>query len=78
MSFQGFDPSAVGQLGDLPDSSAADYAAAKTWLKAGLLEPGAALIAEIADSLDRDLTVVARSSVPRLGTRIIREQSSFE
>ena len=66
MSFQGFDPSAVEQLGNLPSWSAADYAAAKTRLKAGLLEPGAALIAEIADSLDRDLTVVPRSSVSPL------------
>jgi hypothetical protein len=66
VSFLGFDGNAVRQLGELPDWCAEDYAAERSRLTAGLLDPGAALISAIAEELDFDLTVVKRSSVSPL------------
>jgi uncharacterized protein (DUF2461 family) len=66
MSFDGFDPAAVALLDRLPDMDADEYASHKAVLSAGLTKPGAALIAEVADRLDADLTVVPRSSVSPL------------
>lgn len=66
MSFTGFDPAAVALLADLPDMSADEYGAHKTTLVDGLTKPGAALIADVAERLDADLTVVPRSSVSPL------------
>lgn len=66
MSFEGFDPDAVALLAELPDWDAARYAAAKAGLAAGLSRPGLALIGEIAEGLDADLTVTVRGSVSPL------------
>ena len=66
MSFDGFDPTAIALLEQLPDTSADDYASHKATLAAGVSKPGAALIADVADVLDADLTVVPRSSVSPL------------
>lgn len=66
MSFNGFDPAAVALLADLPDMSADEYAGHKPMLVEGVTKPGTALIADIADHLDADLTVVPRSSVSPL------------
>ncbi len=63
MSFDGFDPAAVALLDRLPDMDADEYGAHKAVLAAGLTKPGGALIADVADRLDADLTVVPRSSV---------------
>lgn len=66
MTFGGFDPAAVELLGRLPDMTAEEYAADKATLTAGLTRPGGDLIADVAASLDTDLTVVSRSSVSPL------------
>lgn len=66
MSFEGFDPAAIALLGELPGWDADRYAAAKRLLADGLTSPGLALIEEVADRLDADLTVAARSSVSPL------------
>lgn len=66
MSFDGFDPAALALLDELPRMDADRYAGHKSVLAAGLTKPGAALIGEVADALDADLTVVARSSVSPL------------
>lgn len=66
MSFNGFDPAVVALLADLPDMSADEYGRHKTALAEGLTKPGAALIADVAERLDADLTVVPRSSVSPL------------
>ena len=66
MSFGGFDPAAIALLDELPEMTADEYATHKAVLAAGLTKPGAALIADVADALDADLTVVARSSVSPL------------
>lgn len=66
MSFDGFDPSSIALLDDLPDMSADDYASHKAALAAGVTKPGAALISDVAGLLDAELTVVPRSSVSPL------------
>jgi len=66
MTFGGFDLAAVALLGRLPDMTAEEYAAHKATLTAGLTRPGGDLIADVAASLDADLTVVSRSSVSPL------------
>jgi len=66
MSFNGFDPAAIALLDRLPEMSADEYAEHKGLLAAGLTKPGGDLIAEVADRLDADLTVVPRSSVSPL------------
>lgn len=66
MSFVGFDPATVALLDHLPGWDADEYAAHKTQLAAGITRPGAALIEEVADRLDAELTVVPRSSVSPL------------
>jgi len=66
MKFEGFDPEAVEILERLPDMSADEYAEYKTRLTAGVTEPGAALIAAVADAIDADLTVTRRGSVSPL------------
>ncbi len=66
MSFTGFDPTVVGLLAELPHWDADHYAAHKAELAAGITRPGLALIEEIADRLDADLTVATRSSVSPL------------
>ena len=66
MSFKGFDLEAVELLRKLPDFDTRQYAAEKARLKAGLVDPGAELIEDVADRLDADLTVVRRSSVSPL------------
>ena len=66
MSFNGFNPTAVALLADLPDMSADEYGGHKMMLANGLTKPGVALISEIADRLDADLTMVPRSSVSPL------------
>jgi uncharacterized protein (DUF2461 family) len=66
MTFSGFDPRAIELLDQLPGLDADGYGAVKSQLTAGLIRPGAALIAAVADRLDADLTVVPRSSVSPL------------
>jgi hypothetical protein len=66
VTFGGFDPAAVALLDRLPDMTADEYADHKTTLTAGATRPGAALIADLADLLDADLTVAPRSSVSPL------------
>ena len=66
MSFDGFDPSAVALLADLPDWDADRYAAEKRRLADGVTKPGLALITAVAGRLDADLVVAARSSVSPL------------
>jgi hypothetical protein len=66
MSFAGFDPAMVALLDDLPGWDADEYAEHKAQLAAGVTRPGAALIEEVADRLDAELTVVSRSSVSPL------------
>lgn len=66
MSFRGFDPAAVAMLDRLPDLTADEYADHKAALNAGVAEPGAALVTEVAQLLDADLTAVPRSSVSPL------------
>lgn len=66
MTFTGFDPAAIALLDRLPAMSADEYADHKAQLAEGVTEPGAALIAEVADRLGADLTVVPRSSVSPL------------
>jgi hypothetical protein len=66
VTFGGFDPAAVALLDRLPDMTADEYADHKAMLTAGVAKPGAALIADLADLLDADLTVVPRSSVSPL------------
>lgn len=65
-TFTGFDPEAVRLLVALPTFDAEQYAAERKRLTAGLTQPGAALVAEIAAQLDADLTVVPRRSVSPL------------
>ena len=66
MRFGGFDLDAIALLDRLPEMSADEYAEHKSLLTAGLNKPGGALIADVADRLDADLTVVPRSSVSPL------------
>ena len=66
MSFTGFDPAALALLDRLPGMNADEYATNKQLLRAGITKPGTALIADVADRLDADLTVVPRSSVSPL------------
>lgn len=66
MTFRGFDRGAVELLRKLPDWDADAYAAQKTRLKDGLVEPGGELIDAVARALDADLTVARRSSVSPL------------
>ena len=66
MTFDGFDRSALALLDELPAMDAAAYGEHKSALSAGVTKPGGALIAEVADALDADLTVVPRSSVSPL------------
>jgi Conserved hypothetical protein (DUF2461) len=66
MSFNGFDPAAIALLDRLPQMSVDEYAANKTLLATGVTQPGTALIADVADRLDADLTVGSRSSVSPL------------
>lgn len=66
MTFAGFDPDALAMLAELPDLDADEYAARKARLVAGVTQPGLALISEVAEALDADLTVAARSSVSPL------------
>jgi uncharacterized protein (DUF2461 family) len=66
MSFKGFDPAAISLLSRLPDMSVGEYADHKATLAAGLTKPGAALIADVANGLDADLTIVPRGSVSPL------------
>lgn len=64
--FAGFDPAAVGLLAELANWSADDYADHKRRLADGLTKPGLALAGDLAERLDADLTVAARSSVSPL------------
>lgn len=66
MSFDGFAPTAVALLAELPGWDADEYAARKAELTAGLVRPGGELIVAVAERLDADLTVAARSSVSPL------------
>ncbi len=66
MGFTGFDPATVALLAELPDWDADRYSAHKADLAAGVTKPGLALIEEVADRLDADLTVTSRSSVSPL------------
>jgi hypothetical protein len=66
MSFTGFDPAAVALLAALPGWDADAYATHKQQLAEGLTAPGGALVAEVAELLDADLTVVPRQSVSPL------------
>jgi hypothetical protein len=66
MAFEGFDRGTVDLLRKLPDWDADAYAAEKSRLKQGLVEPGGALIEAVAEALPADLTVVRRSSVSPL------------
>ena len=66
MTFTGFDPDALALLPRLPAMSPDEYAAHKQQLAAGLTKPAAALIADVAERLDADLTVAVRSSVSPL------------
>lgn len=66
MTFAGFDAAAVALLAELPRWDGDRYAAAKARLAAGLTRPGLALIEELAQRVDADLTVSARSSVSPL------------
>lgn len=65
-TFEGFDPAALALLERLPAMSPDEFAVFKPTLKRGVIDPGAALIGEVADRLDADLTVVPRSSVSPL------------
>lgn len=66
LPFEGFDPEAVRMLDQLPDWAPERYDREKPRLRAGVVEPGAALIQAVAERLDRDLSVVRRSSVSPL------------
>ena len=66
MPFEGFDRDAIELLGEMPGWSAKNYEREKSRLKVGVMEPGAALIEDLAEALDADLTVVRRSSVSPL------------
>lgn len=66
MTFTGFDPHALALLADLPHMGSDEYEMHKDALRAGVTQPGAALITEVADRLAADLTVVPRSSVSPL------------
>ena len=66
MSFEGFDPAAIALLDQLPGWDAETYGEHKAQLSAGVTKPAAALIADVADRLDADLTVAARGSVSPL------------
>ena len=66
MTFDGFDVEAVESLDELPGLSPDDYAARKQQLAAGLTKPGLALMTELAERLDAELTVSPRSSVSPL------------
>ncbi|MDJ0768096.1 MAG: DUF2461 family protein [Ilumatobacter sp.] len=66
MTFTGFDPDAVALLDQLSTWDAETYGAHKAQLGAGLTKPAAALIAQVADRLDAELTVAARGSVSPL------------
>lgn len=66
MTFDGFDSGAIASLAELPGWDADRYAGDKARLVAGVTRPGLALIETVADRLDADLTVVARSSVSPL------------
>ena len=66
MSFDGFDPAALALLDDLPAMTAAEYASHQATLAVGVTKPGLALITEVSEEIDGDLTVVPRSSVSPL------------
>ena len=66
MSFTGFDRAALDLLARLPDWDPDRYADHKRQLADGLSTPGLALITAVAERLDADLTVAARSSVSPL------------
>ena len=66
MSFTGFDPAAVALLAELPDWDADRYSSHKARLAAGLTKPALALVQNVADRLDAELTVTGRSSVSPL------------
>ncbi len=66
MTFAGFDPGAVALLDALPGWDADRYAQHRPRLVKGVTQPGAALIAEVAERLDANLRVVPRSSVSPL------------
>ena len=63
MAFTGFDPAALALLAELPGWTPEQYAEHKPELADGVSKPGFALITDVADRLDADLTVAARSSV---------------
>ncbi len=66
MSFDGFDPAALALLDELPTMTAEQYTSHKATLAAGVTKPGLALITEVSEEIDGDLTVVPRSSVSPL------------
>lgn len=66
MTFTGFDADALALLADLPEWDAGRFASEKARLVTGVIQPGLALITEVADRLDADLTVAPRSSVSPL------------
>jgi hypothetical protein len=68
MRFVGFDEDALALLDELPNMDADEYARHKRRLADGLTAPGRALITDVTDLLDAELTVVPRSSVSPLHT----------
>ena len=66
LRFRGFDPKSLRLLETLPKLSAAEYETLNPSLAAGIVEPAAAFIEEVAASLDEPLTVIRRSSVSPL------------
>lgn len=66
MAFEGFDRGAIDLLRKLPDWDTDAYAAQKTRLKNGLVDPGGELIEAVAAALPAELSVVRRSSVSPL------------
>ncbi len=66
MTFTGIDPGALALLADLPGWTPEQYAEHKQRLVEGVSKPGLALISDVADRLDADLTVAPRSSVSPL------------
>ncbi len=65
-AFSGFDPQALSLLKKLPTFDEQRFADARPLLASGVREPGAALIEEVARTLDPTLTVSRRSSVSPL------------
>lgn len=66
MDFNGFDPTAIALLAELPSYDAERYGAVRDQLDDGLRQPGLALIGEIANRFDRPLTIDRRTSVSPL------------